>query len=254
MARRPPMAGYDRRSFVAEVRGKHTITHDVYERGDGPPIIVIQELPGIGPETLQLADRLVEAGYRVILPHLFGRLGRTEVGPNFVRVLCMWRELCLFARNKSSPVVDWLRELCKDVRDRTGAAGVGVIGMCLSGNFAITLMADESVLAAVASQPAMPFLSQRALHMSKEEIEKTKRRLDQTSPMLAFRFKCDVLCSGLKFKAIDKAFNEGKERIKLEALPGKGHSVLTLHFVDEEHHPTRKALDSVLQYFAESLR
>lgn len=255
MARKPAMVGYERRSFVAPDREGRTITHDVYERGEGPPIVLIQELPGIGPETLHLADRLVGAGYRVILPHLFGRLGRTEVAANALRVFCMWREFCLFARNESSPVVDWLRALCNDVRDRTGAPGVGVIGMCLTGNFAISLMADDSVLAAVASQPAMPMISQRALHMSPDEISMAKQRLDRRGPMLAFRFECDPMCSGAKFKAIKNAFNDdGVERIKLEELPGKGHSVLTLDFVDEEHHPTRNALESVLQYFAAKLK
>jgi dienelactone hydrolase len=249
------MANYERRSFSAEVRTGRTITHDVYERGEGPPIVLIQELPGIGPETLHLADELVEAGFRVVLPHLFGRLGRVELAANVARVLCMWREFSLFSRNESSPVVDWLRALCNDVRERTGAPGVGVIGMCLTGNFAISLMADDSVLAAVASQPAMPMTSQSALHMSDLEISIAKQRLDRQGPMLAFRFDCDPMCSPRKFKAIDKAFNDGDvERIKLEELPGKGHSVLTLDFVDEEHHPTRKALESVLRYFDEKLK
>ncbi len=267
MAHKPPMVGYKRRSFVAPVRKRQsllarvrkeqTITHDVYERGEGPPIVLIQELTGIGPETLHLADRLVAEGYRVVLPHLFGRLGRTELAPNLVRVLCVWRELHLFACNESSPVVDWLRALCNDVRDRTGAPGVGVIGMCLTGNFAITLMADDSVLAAVASQPATPMTHQRALHMSPSEISMARRGLDRQGQMLAFRFEGDKmwLCSGARFDAIREAFNDdGVDRIKLEELPGKGHSVLTLDFVDEEHHPTRKALESVLQYFADKLK
>ena len=255
MANKQVMAGYERRSFSAPVRNGHTITHEVYERADGPPIVLIQELPGIGPETLHLADRLVEAGHRVVLPHLFGRLGRVEMAANALRVFCMRREFSLLARNQSSPIVDWLRALCNDVRDRTGAPGVGVIGMCLTGNFAISLMADDSVLAAVASQPAMPMFPPRALHMSEDEIATAKRRLDQQSPMLAFRFEGDKMCPGAKFEAIAEAFNDdGVERIKLQALPGNGHSVLTLDFVDEEHHPTRKALESVLQYFATALK
>jgi dienelactone hydrolase len=123
-----------------------------------------RRLPGIGPETLRLADKLVSAGYRVVLPHLFGPLGRTSPA-NIVRVFCMRREFAVFARNDSSPIVDWLRALCRDVRSSAKVRGVGVIGMCLTGNFALTLMGDESVLAAVAAQPSLPFAAQSSLHI-----------------------------------------------------------------------------------------
>ena len=62
--------------------------------------------------------------------------------------------------DRSSPIADWVRLLCREVRDQRGVKGVGVIGMCLTGNFAIQLIGDDSVLAAVASQPAMPFFKQ----------------------------------------------------------------------------------------------
>ena len=230
-------------------------THDVYERGEGPPIVVIQELPGIGPETLGLADRLVSAGYRVVLPHLFGPLGEKAVVRNTIRVLCMHREFRLFDRNESSPIVEWLRALCRDVRDRTGVRGVGVIGMCLTGNFAMSLMADDSVLASVASQPALPVFAPCALHMSEEEVSQTKARLDREGPMLALRFKGDLMCPASKFRAIEKTFNDdGVTRVDCIDIPGFRHAVLTVDFVDKEKHPTRRALDSVLNYFATRLK
>ncbi len=247
------MEGYEVRSFTAPIRGGRSVTHDVYERGAGPPVVVIQELPGIGPETLRLADRLVEAGHRVVLPHLFGPLGRVSMLGNPVRVLCMRREFHLFERNRSSPIVDWLRELCRSVRRRQGVPGVGVIGMCLTGNFAISLMADDSVLAAVASQPSMPMLGPGALHMSEEETARARRRLDLLGPMLGLRFAGDRLCSAKKFKTLARRFNDDAERIRLTVLPGRGHSVLTLHFVDRQGEPTFEALQSVLAYFKEKL-
>ena len=249
-----PMNGYEKRSFTAPIRGDRSVTHDVYEKGEGPPVVVIQELPGIGPETLTLADRLVEAGHTVILPHLFGPLGRVSFAGNIARVMCMRREFRLFASNQSSPIVDWLRSLCVDVKDRTGAAGVGAIGMCLTGNFAISLIADDSVLAAVASQPSMPLFKQSALHMSHDEIEQSKGRLDDVGPMLAFRIAGDSICKAEKFTVLNEMFNgDGRERIRLETLPGKGHSVLTLDFVDDDGHPTHLALQSILGYFRERL-
>lgn len=247
------MRDYTQRSFEAPLRDGTRVTHDVYERGEGPPIVLIQELPGIGQETLHLADRLRAAGHRVVLPHLFGPLGRTSVVGNLVRVMCMRRELHLLASRDSSPIVDWLRALCRDVRDRQGVAGVGVIGMCLTGNFAVTLMADDSVLAAVASQPSMPPSPWQGLHMTPDEVQAAREGLQAKGPMLAFRFAGDWMCNAKKFEALDAAFNDDMERIRLTTLPGRGHSVLTIHFVDEQGHPTHEAMRSVLDYFARSL-
>lgn len=247
------MEGYTKRVFEAALSSGERVSHDVYERGEGTPVVLIQELPGIGRHTLRLADRLVEAGHRIVLPHLFGPLGRVSIAGNLVRVLCMRREFTLFSRRQSSPIVDWLRALCRDVRDSRQVAGVGVIGMCLTGNFAISLIGDDSVLAAVASQPSLPAAARGELHMSAEEIAAARAALDAHGPMLALRFKGDPMCSGRKFAAIAAAFNDDRERVRLHTLPGPGHSVLTLDFVDQAGHPTAQALQSVLDYFAERL-
>jgi dienelactone hydrolase len=245
---------FNRSEFSAPISGGREVSHDIYIRGSGAPVVLIQELPGIGEETLRLADRLVNAEFEVVMPHLFGPIGKTSMGGNLLRVFCMRREFTLFTSNRSSPVVDWLKALCSDVRESRGVAGVGVIGMCLTGNFAISLIGDDSVLAAVASQPAMPLHKQDALHMSQAEITRSRQALDAKGPMLGLRFRDDKACSAKKFECIRETFNaNGTERIKLETLPGKGHSVLTLDFVDEEGHPTYKALNSVIDYFTEQL-
>ncbi|MBM4362770.1 MAG: dienelactone hydrolase family protein, partial [Deltaproteobacteria bacterium] len=199
------MDGFESREFEAQLAGGAAVRHAVYERGQGSPVVLLQELPGIGPETLRLAERLVRAGHRVVLPHLFGPLGRVSLVGNTLRALCMRGELAMFARGASSPVVDWLRALCRDVRDRAGGAGVGVIGMCLTGNFALTLVADESVLAAVASQPSLPVFAAGDLHMAPSQIAATRAALDEKGPMLALRFAGDPLCTARKFQAIDAA-------------------------------------------------
>ncbi len=245
---------FQMRSFAAPISGGTVVSHDVYSKGDSDAcIVIIQELPGIGPETLSLANTFVEQGFRVVLPHLFGPLGKISMLGNVARVLCMRREFTLFSKNKSSPIVDWLKALCRDLKDNGGAAGVGVIGMCLTGNFAISLMADDSVLAGVASQPSMPLFDQKTLHMDEVTIAKARDRLDNEGPMMALRFEGDPLCTGAKFAAISAAFNDDKERIKLVELPGKGHSVLTLDLI-KGGEPAQQALNDVLAYFTHKLK
>ena len=129
---------------------------------------------------------------------------------------------------------------------------LGVIAMCLTGNFAISLMADDNVLAGVASQPSMPLNRQHALHMSEEEIAQARSRLDEHGPMMALRFEGDPLCTATKFKAIGDTFNDDKQRIRLVELPGKGHSVLTLDLI-KGGEPAQQALNDVLSYFADKL-
>ncbi len=249
-----PISEFNKDSFSAPTRNGDNITHDIYSRGDGPPVVLIQELPGIGCETLRLADKLIQAGFSIVLPHLFGPLEKTSTGGNLLRVMCMRREFALFSANKSSPIVDWLRALCANIKASREAKGVGVIGMCLTGNFAITLVGDDSVLAAVSAQPAMPFHKQAALHMSADEVDQARQGLDRNGPMLGFRFEGDKLSTAAKFACIHDAFNnDDSERVRLCTLPGNGHSVFTLDFVDEQGHPTHEALGEVIQYFTDKL-
>ncbi|NQX95482.1 MAG: dienelactone hydrolase family protein [Erythrobacter sp.] len=249
------MQGYDTWVFEAPIASGRLVKHDIYEKGEGPIVVIIQELPGIGQETLRLADLFITSGFKVVLPHLFGPLGRTSMLGNTLRVLCMRREFSIFAKNKSSPVVDWLKALCRKLKADHGVDGVATIGMCLTGNFAISLMADDAVLASVASQPSLPIGTHGALHMSPDEVKRVRDRLDVEGPMKALRFEGDPLCTAEKFSAIDKAFNDDRERVTTSGvMPGKGHSVLTLDFVDEAGHPTREAFDDVLAYFERKLR
>lgn len=249
------ISSYEKWSFTATVSDKHHITHDVYSRGEGKVLIIIQELPGIGQETLSLADQFVTKGYKVILPHLFGPIGKTSIIGNLVRVFCMRKELKIFSTQQSSPIVDWLRALCNKAKNDNHVKGVAVIGMCLTGNFAISLMADDAVLASFASQPSLPVHRQAAIQLSADEIENIKHRLDELGQMHCARFEKDKICQSSKFDLYDKAFNQdGKERIKLHTLPGNGHSILTLDFVDENGHPTKKVLEEVMNYFDASLK
>lgn len=249
------IGAYHKSVFTAPIRSGHQVSHDIYTLGDGDKVVVIiQELPGIGQETLALSDRFVASGYRVIMPHLFGPIGKISIVGNLLRVFCMRREFSVFRKGNSSPIVDWLAALCREVKEQYGVEGVAVIGMCLTGNFAISLMADESVLAAYASQPSLPIRSQGELHLSPEDTTKVKTRLETLGPMHCARFEGDKTCTAAKFDMLDETFNgDGKQRMVFHTVPGKGHSVVTLDFVDEQDHPTLKVLDAVMHYFDERL-
>jgi len=243
------ISDYTKTSFTATTLSDHSITHDVYSRGEGKVCVIIQELPGIGQETFSLADKFVDRGYKVILPHLFGPIGKISVVGNLFRVFCMRKEFKLFATNQSSPIVDWLKALCTHVKAEENVAGVAVIGMCLTGNFAISLMAEDSVLAGYASQPSLPLHKQNSLHLSEDDILKIRTKLDRVGPMYCGRFIGDKLCAKQKFDLLERRFNDDAERLILHRLPGKGHSILTLDFVDDAGDPTSQALAEIMTYF-----
>lgn len=245
--------GFEKSVFSTDKVDGKPLAHDVYTKGNGPVILLIQELPGIGPQTLRLVDKLVDRGFRVVMPHLFGPIGKLSIAGNTARLFCMRREFSLFAKKETSPVVNWLAALCQDVQHKYNVRGVGVIGMCLTGNFAISLMADDAVLAGVASQPSLPLGMNTHLHMSEEDVLNISDALDEKGAMLAYRFKGDKLCTGAKFKTLDAAFNTDATRIKLNQIEGNAHSLLTVHFVDEAGSPTDKALQEVMGYFEEKL-
>ena len=250
-----PIENYRKEVFSHKMRNNKIAKHDIYTNGNGQKIVVIiQELPGIGPKTLELADRFVQQEYTVVLPHLFGPIGKKATARNSIQVLCMQKEFKIFAKNESSPIVDFLSGLCSSLKTKHQVKGVAVIGMCLTGNFAISLMANEDVLAGFASQPSLPILSQKSLHMSADDIDKIKQRLDKIGPMHCGHFKKDKLCTRKKIDMIDKKFNtDNKQRIIFHKICGKGHAILTEDFVNEVGEPTHTALNEVFDYFNEQL-
>ncbi|MEQ1505736.1 MAG: dienelactone hydrolase family protein, partial [Myxococcota bacterium] len=142
------------------------VSHDVYRKGAGPAVVVIPEIPGLTPMVLGFADRLVALGCTAVVADLFGTPGRdpdargpVRRGLYLARVVgqvCVSREFTMFALGRSSPVVGWLRALAAAEFARCGGPGVGVVGMCLTGGFALAMAVDAHVIAPVLSQPSMP--------------------------------------------------------------------------------------------------
>lgn len=246
------MDGFTKTAFAAPIAGK-TQAFDVYRLGAGPPVLLMQELPGIGEEVIALCHRLADAGFEVWAPHWFGPLGRTDVNRNLARVLCMRREFQIFAKRKSSAIVDWMRALCAHVAKATGHERIGVIGMCLSGNFALTLIAEENVWAAVASQPSLALRAPGSLHMSQAEIAATRVALDAKGAMHAYRFEEDGFCTGERFAAIDGAFNDDAVRVVTHVIAGRGHAVLSRHYDNAPGSPTAAAMQEVIGYLRRQL-
>jgi len=252
-------------------KGEHChlgTARDVYRAGKGPPVILLSEIPGITPATLALARRLLDAGYSVILPQLMGHPGRPVSiagGLSVAGQLCVSKEFELLALRKASPITDWLRSLARAEHARHGGPGVGVIGMCLTGGFALAMMVEPSVIAPVLSQPSLPLPVSRAhacaLGVSDADLATIKKRVaNEDLSVLGLRFTADVLMPGARFRRLHEELGDHFVAIEIDSKPGnlykikrRAHSVLTEDFVDTPGHPTREALQQVLALFARKL-
>ncbi len=256
------LGGFTKESF--EVDGKR---RDVYRMGTGPAVIVISEIPGITPRVAEFGRRVAAAGCTAVLPSLFGDPGREPSGGYALASIgpaCISREFSAFARKKTSPVTVWLRKLAAAEHDRCGGPGVGVVGMCFTGGFALAMMVDEVVLAPVLSQPSLPFpLTKKFkadIGISDADLAQVKERTAAGICVLGLRFSNDPFCFSDRFETLRRELGDAFIAVEIDSAPGNpyghpksAHSVLTEHLVDQAGTPTRAALDQTLTFFREKL-
>jgi len=241
-------------------------TKRVYVAGQGPAVIVMTEMPGISPHVARFARWVRDAGFTVYMPSLFGRDGAVpdaEEGMATLQRACMSAEFRAMAANESSPVTQWLRALARLAHGECGGPGVGAIGMCFTGNFALTMMLEPSMLAPVLSQPSLPLREPAGLEIAPDELAAVRERLDRDDlTVLAYRFRGDKVCRAERFAAYAAALGD---RFVGRELPDEAagsevspffarhvpfpHSVVTQHLIDREGQPTTAARDEILAFF-----
>lgn len=261
-----PLDDFDRREFTFEGASKV-----VYQAGTGPAVIVMTEMPGISPHVARFARWVRDAGFTVYMPSLFGRDGAVpdaEEGAAVFRRACVSAEFRAFGANATAPVTAWLRALARQAHMECGGPGVGAIGMCFTGNFALTMMLESSVLAPVLSQPSLPLDVPGGLDIAPEDLAAVKQRLDRDDlTVMAYRFQGDQVCRAERFAALSQALGD---RFIGRVLPDTAahrdppsffqrhvpfpHSVVTAHLIDEAGQPTLAARDEILEFFAHRLR
>jgi dienelactone hydrolase len=249
-----------------------TFTHDgvsqqVFRAGTGPAVIVIHEVPGLHPEVIAFGRRVVDAGFSVYMPSLFGTPGK-KVGLGYtiqsITSACVAREFVTFALDRTSPIMGWLRKLAAAAHAECGGPGVGAVGMCFTGGFALGMMVDETMLAPVLSQPALPFAlgkaRKAAVGISDADLERVKERAAEGACVLGLRFSADPAVPPQRFDTLRRELGDAFIAVEIDSSRGNpdgikryAHSVLTVELVDEPGHPTRAALERVLAFLQERL-
>ncbi|HEY6881333.1 MAG TPA: dienelactone hydrolase family protein [Polyangiales bacterium] len=247
------------------------VRHDVYRKGTGPAVIVMSEVPGISPQLLGFADRLVALGCSVAVPRMFGPIadmtalsapGRALTYLRGFSEVCISREFNVLASGRSSPVTHWLRGLCAHEHERCGGPGVGVVGMCFTGGFALALASDPRVLAPVVAEPSLPGAGNPGgIDCDKLTLATVAQRCAREGlEVLGLRFKGDSLSPYQRFQTLRDKLGDGFVAVEIDPQFGHPdspiphpHSVLTLDFVDTPGHPTHDALERVLDLFRRKL-
>lgn len=256
------LADFTREPFTAD--GK---TKDIYRLGSGPAVIVISEIPGITPKVADFARKVAARGCTAVMPHLFGEPGKDVTMGYTVQTLtklCISSEFNKLATNQSGRITTWLRQLARAEHERCGGPGVGAVGMCFTGGFALGMVLDTPVIAPVLSQPSVPFpLGARrkaALGISDDELVAVKQLVADGGCVLGLRFTGDPSAPAERFATLRRELGDGFIGVELDSSPGNphghpraAHSVLTEHLVDQPGTPTRAALDQVLDFFATRL-
>ena len=266
MTEHDPLNDFDPRRITLD-----GTTKVVHVAGAGPAVIVMTEMPGISPQVARFSRWVRDAGFTVYMPSLFGRDGAVptvEEGKAVFQRACVSAEFRAFAANASSPVTQWLRALARLAHGECGGPGVGAIGMCFTGNFALTMMLEPSMLAPVLCQPTLPLDDPAGIEAAPQELAAVRRRLEREDlSVMAYRFDGDRYCRAQRFAAYADALGE---RFVARVLPDSAarrdglapffehlvkspHSVVTAHLIDEAGQPTIAARDEILAFFARRL-
>lgn len=222
------MAGWTIGSFASG-----GITHPTYTRGTGPGVVVVHEVPGITPSVAKFANEVVDAGFTVVMPLLVGKAGPgprvSYLGSSMLKV-CVAKEFTTLAMNQTSPVIAWLRALAKQLHSQTGGVGVGAVGMCFSGGFALGMMLDEIMVAPVLSQPSLPFALGKSrpsnLGLSPDDQSAVVARAAAGCQVLGLRFKSDKLV-GTRFETLHRLLGDAFISVEFASASKSDHSVLT---------------------------
>ena len=258
----------DLTGWISEPFTAAGFTHDVYYKGSGPGVVLIPEMPGIHTGVLALGNYLVDNGFTVAMPSLYGTPGMSAVSPAVVPNLvrgCVAKEFAALATNRERPVADYLRALARDLNAKTPGKGVGVIGQCFSGGFALAAAVDDSVLAPVMSQPSVP-LPLTAAHkrdpgVSDREMKIIeKRAAEEGLCALGLRFSGDAMAPAERFKTLKDRLGDSFEVIEIDSSPGNpggfgrlAHSVLTREVREVDGQAAYEARRRVVEFLKERL-
>ena len=235
---------------IREVSFQGTRRQVMVSPNGGRPVIIMHELFGISASLLAFSDMIQAAGFRIYLPVLFGStepattaMDKIKRGAEFTCVAYQFR---IFSSEESGPWADWLRHLVDWACADSGHDRAGAIGLCLTGNFVLSMTVNAKVAAPVMGEPSLPFLND-GLHATPAEVATVRQRLDQGLEMRAYRYETDTKCKAGRFLAFQEKLGQGFKATTLQTTK-KLHSVFTEDLRDEAGQLRHNKVDEVIAF------
>ncbi len=201
------------------------------------PLIVLHELPGMSPSFVAYCRRMADEGFQVTMPLLFHRPESNMTGWQITK-LCISQEFrsMFYSRTSSGerPFTQWLQHLTRLVIDENPGQPVALLGMCLTGGFALLGFAERGVAAVICCQPAFPFVfGIKSLGLSESQLSAAVEgaRICPAPCIKGYRYAGDRFCRKSHMQAIEDRFGSSFERYP--DLKGSGHSTLTADSASE---------------------
>lgn len=196
-------------------------------------ILLLHEINGLSPGCVDLGVNLVDQGFTVLMPLLFGHPMQDSVAWGGIESCALGGFHCLSngGRSWEPEPVRWTQTLVANMEKQTEIRSIGVIGMCQSGAYPLATMVEHSkVKAVIMSQPALPFgrTSQENVGLSASTMEVAKK---SRTPILGFRFQTDRICKELRFRYLKDFFGAQFQSREFDCPDQKMSSSHRLHAV-----------------------
>lgn len=243
----PAIAGFDPpypHACTMPARGGHgemTVELPVYRSISGTmPLVMLHELPGMIPQFTDTARKLANDGFRVYAPLIFGQPEDELRLARFFFQYCVARQMrALFWPDGDRPagLTHFLLSLIEHASRENDGAAVGVIGMCMTGGFALAGIASPACNGAVSCQPSLPalrrFSGKSTDVIGTEILGKAVERAGQIGDCgRVYRFATDPLSSPAHVSDITDAFGDAVTARDIPA-DSKKHASLTADFSQE---------------------
>lgn len=245
--------GYQERRFSYDGRSRPVLVSDEA----GPPVILLHEVYGINAPLLEFAGAIRTAGFRLYLPVLFGSSdppsGAAGKAMRILQFLCVAYQFHALLGEEPGPWAEWLRQLVPWACADSGHPRAGVIGLCLTGSYALSAAVSPAVAAAVAGEPSLNRRND-GLHLSREEVEALRARTEAGLAIRGYRYETDPRCPGGRFRKLEAAFPHGFEGTTIPVPTGETlHSVFTEHLKEEDGRLRHEKVAEVIGFLEERL-
>lgn len=226
--------------------------------GAGPPVMVLHEIFGLSSDDLAFCSRLASAGFTVYAPLLLGAVDHPLTASYKLQCFAQAAASRAFRALEigvTAPVTRPLLDFARQIARWERVPAIGVVGLCLTGNLPLSMLADEIVAAGVLAEPSLPFRfgsqGRADVHVSDADLRAVDARVRNGLHFLGFRFDGDDLCPPQRFETLSKRFGSSFESSSLRPEHRGSHSVFATDYACSG--PTLEAFTTMTEYFRKRL-